>query len=165
MEICDGFHARLSVGIIAHHMGKHVGIGIDSGLTSVGRHIRPGNHFPVRAVDASPHHAVCKGILPRIIRTVDDIRTLKHVKIHQIQKQADEYSRKQVGDDKIFLIVLTVLPGPSAGLPSVRKLLLLFFAFQIQNFQLFRKTFSFFLKLRLLAAVLFQALHLPHLPA
>lgn len=79
-----GLHPGFAVGIVAHHMGEHIGVGIASRLGSVRSHLRLGQHLPVGAVDLAPDDPVGKGILSGIVGAVDHIGALEHIKIHQI---------------------------------------------------------------------------------
>ena len=83
-EIAKGLHSRFAIAVISHRMGKHSAIGIIPGFTSIFSHDGLCEHFPIERADLAPYHMLRKGILSRIVGTVDKILALKNLKIGKI---------------------------------------------------------------------------------
>ena len=135
LEIGFGFQSAFAVGIVSDHMGKNIGVRIDSVFCPVVIHVSPGQNFPVGGKDLASDNPVGKRVLPCIVRTVNKSFTFGCIEIDKVSDQTGKNNHKKSGNKTVlpvsgtfFLIFLRICGLPLSPGFSVQ---LLFFVSQI----------------------------------
>ena len=153
LKICLRLQPAFALGRIPHHMGKNIGIGIHTGFISLRIHVRPCQNLTVGRPDFSPYHLLRKGILSRVIRTVDKIFAADHLKINQIANQRYENRHKKIGNNRKLPVSGTIFLRFTRGILDIAGFVMCVCLFRLEIFLPALVVFVFFPQ--------FPHLHLP----